>query len=84
MVLDVRDAAEFKSGSIPGAAHIPLDELRRRMGELPRDRDIWAYCFVGQRSYYASRVLQQYGYRAKNISGGYKTFLQSRPAARRR
>jgi rhodanese-related sulfurtransferase len=47
------------------------------MKELPRDRDIWAYCFVGQRSYYASRALQQYGYRIKNISGGYKTFLQS-------
>ncbi len=81
LILDVRDPAEFKSGSIPGAAHIPLDELRRRMGELPRDRDIWAYCFVGQRSYYASRALQQYGYRIKNISGGYKTFLQSRPPA---
>ena len=57
LILDVRDPAEFKSGSIPGAAHIPLGELRRRMGELPRDRDIWAYCFVGQRSYYASRAL---------------------------
>jgi pyruvate/2-oxoglutarate dehydrogenase complex dihydrolipoamide dehydrogenase (E3) component len=42
---------------------------------------IWAYCFVGQRSYYASRALQQYGYRIKNISGGYKTLLQSKPPA---
>jgi NADPH-dependent 2,4-dienoyl-CoA reductase/sulfur reductase-like enzyme/rhodanese-related sulfurtransferase len=81
LILDVRDLSEFKKGSVPGATHIPIDELRRRMIELPRDRDIWAYCFVGQRSYYASRALQQYGYRIKNISGGYKTFLQSRPAA---
>ncbi len=80
--LDVRDLPEFQQGSLPGAAHIPLDELRRRMAELPRDRDIWAFCFVGQRSYYASRALQQYGYRIKNISGGYKTYLQSEaPAA---
>ena len=80
--LDVRDLPEFQQGSLPEAAHIPLDELRRRMAELPRDRDIWAFCFVGQRSYYASRALQQYGYRIKNISGGYKTYLQSEaPAA---
>ncbi len=81
VILDVRDAAEVRSGAVPGAVHIPLGELRRRMGELPRDRDIWAYCFVGQRSYYASRALLQHGYRIKNISGGYKTFLQSRPPA---
>jgi NADPH-dependent 2,4-dienoyl-CoA reductase/sulfur reductase-like enzyme/rhodanese-related sulfurtransferase len=79
LILDVREPAEFQKGGVPGAVHIPLGELRRRMGELPRDRDIWAYCFVGQRSYYASRALQQYGFRIKNISGGYKTFLQSRP-----
>jgi NADPH-dependent 2,4-dienoyl-CoA reductase/sulfur reductase-like enzyme/rhodanese-related sulfurtransferase len=77
LILDVRDQSEFQNGSVPGATNIPLSELRRRMGELPRDRDIWAYCFVGQRSYYASRALQQYGYRIRNISGGYKTFLQS-------
>jgi NADPH-dependent 2,4-dienoyl-CoA reductase/sulfur reductase-like enzyme/rhodanese-related sulfurtransferase len=79
LILDVRDLSEFQKEHIAGATHIPLDELRRRMTELPRDRDIWAYCFVGQRSYYASRALQQYGYRIKNISGGYKTFLQSKP-----
>jgi NADPH-dependent 2,4-dienoyl-CoA reductase/sulfur reductase-like enzyme/rhodanese-related sulfurtransferase len=79
LILDVRDLSECQKGHIAGATHIPLHELRRRMTELPRDRDIWAYCFVGQRSYYASRALQQYGYRIKNISGGYKTFLQSRP-----
>jgi NADPH-dependent 2,4-dienoyl-CoA reductase/sulfur reductase-like enzyme/rhodanese-related sulfurtransferase len=77
LILDVRDLSEFRKGSVAGANHIPLDQLRSRMKELPRDRDIWAYCFVGQRSYYASRALQQYGYRIKNISGGYKTFLQS-------
>ena len=79
LILDVRDLSEFQKGNVAGSIHIPLGELRRRMTELPRDRDIWAYCGVGQRSYYAGRALQQYGYRIKSISGGYKTFLQSRP-----
>lgn len=78
-ILDVRNLSEFQKGHIAGATHIPLGELRRRMNELPRDHEIWAYCLVGQRSYYASRALQQHGYRIKSISGGYKTFLQSRP-----
>jgi rhodanese-related sulfurtransferase len=44
------------------------------MGEVPKDQQVWAYCFVGQRSYYASRALSQYGYNIKNLSGGFKTF----------
>ena len=43
------------------------------MGEVPKDRDVWSYCLVGQRSYYAARVLSQNGYRVKSLSGGYKT-----------
>jgi rhodanese-related sulfurtransferase len=43
------------------------------MDELPRKRDIWAYCFVGQRSYYAARSLLQHGFRIRSVSGGYKT-----------
>jgi NADPH-dependent 2,4-dienoyl-CoA reductase/sulfur reductase-like enzyme/rhodanese-related sulfurtransferase len=78
LILDVRELSEFQKGSVAGAAHIPLGQLRRRMTELPQDREIWAYCLVGQRSYYAYRALQQYGYRIKSISGGYRTFLQSR------
>ena len=63
--LDVRSAQEFKQGSVSRAVHIPVDELRSRLSELPRDREIWAYCMVGQRSYYASRILQQNGYCAR-------------------
>jgi rhodanese-related sulfurtransferase len=73
-ILDVRDPSEYEKGHIDGAVNIPLNDLRQRMGEVPKDREIWAYCFVGQRSYYASRALSQYGFDIKNISGGYKTF----------
>jgi NADPH-dependent 2,4-dienoyl-CoA reductase/sulfur reductase-like enzyme/rhodanese-related sulfurtransferase len=73
-MLDVRDPSEYRQDHIKGAVNIPLNELRDRMGEVPKDQEVWAYCFVGQRSYYASRALSQYGYHIKNLSGGFKTF----------
>lgn len=75
LMLDVRDPVEYKSGHIEGAANLPLDQIRDRIDELPRDREIWTYCFVGQRSYYAARALTQFGFQVKNISGGYMTYL---------
>ncbi len=74
MMIDVRDPDEYKQDHLDEAVNIPLDELRQRMSEIPKDREIWAYCFVGQRSYFAARALSQYGYNVKNISGGFKTF----------
>jgi NADPH-dependent 2,4-dienoyl-CoA reductase/sulfur reductase-like enzyme/rhodanese-related sulfurtransferase len=73
-MLDVRDPSEYRQDHIRGAVNIPLDELRDRMDEVPKDQQVWTYCFVGQRSYYASRALSQYGYDIKNLSGGFKTF----------
>lgn len=73
-MLDVREPAEFKRGCYDGAVNLPLPQLRGRLDEIPRDREIWAYCFVGQRSYYAARILAQNGYKVKNISGGFKQF----------
>ena len=70
-LLDVRDADEFKRSRIDGAVNIPLNELRSRIDELPKNREIMTYCLVGQRSYYANRILVQNGFKAKNISGGY-------------
>lgn len=73
-LLDVRSPSEYRQDHIDGAVNIPLDELRDRMGEIPEDQEVWAYCAVGQRSYYAARALSQYGYDIKNISGGFITF----------
>ncbi len=80
VVLDVREPFEFRRGHIPGAVHIPLGVLRQRMGELPKDREIWAYCYVGQRSYVAARALRQHGFQAKNLSGGYRSYEMWRRA----
>lgn len=74
-LLDVRTPAEFATGGIPGAVHIPLAELRQRMGEIPRDQQVVLYCKVGHIAYNAARVLQAHGItECYNISGGYETW----------
>ncbi len=55
---------------MPGAVNIPLGELRGRLDELPRDREILVICRSGQRAYYATRILLQNGFKARNVSGG--------------
>ena len=69
-LLDVRQPAELAVEHVPGAVNIPLPELRARLGELPRDREILVFCRSGQRAYYATRILLQNGFKARNISGG--------------
>ncbi len=74
IILDVRDSIEYTAFHLPNAINIPLHQIRDRMKELPKDKEIWVHCGVGQRSYYAVRTLRQYGYDAKNLSGGLMTF----------
>ncbi len=69
LLVDVRNPAEFEEESVPGAINIPLPQLRTRLGELPRDREVLVFCRSAQRSYYATRILLQNGFKAKNISG---------------
>ncbi|MBX3728745.1 MAG: FAD-dependent oxidoreductase [Candidatus Sumerlaeia bacterium] len=74
LVLDVRNAAEVAGGAIPGSKAIPLCELRNRLGELPRDKELIVHCASGQRSYNTVRLLLQHGFRARNLSGSFKTW----------
>jgi rhodanese-related sulfurtransferase len=74
VLLDVRRPDERAKGLIPGSIHIPLDELRSRMNELPRDHEIVVYCNSGQRSFFACRILTQNGFRARNLTGSYRTW----------
>jgi rhodanese-related sulfurtransferase len=69
-LLDVRNPPELEVESIPGALNIPLPQLRARLAELPKDKEIAIICRSAQRAYYATRILLQNGFRAKNISGG--------------
>jgi NADPH-dependent 2,4-dienoyl-CoA reductase/sulfur reductase-like enzyme/rhodanese-related sulfurtransferase len=78
VVLDVRRADERAKGCIPGSMHIPLDELRARLGELPKDKEIIASCQSGQRSYFACRLLAQHGFRVRNLAGSWRTWFAAR------
>lgn len=69
-VLDVRNPQELAVEALPGALNIPLPQLRARLCELPRDREILVLCRSAQRAYYATRILRQHGFQARNISGG--------------
>lgn len=73
LLLDVRNVDEFEAGHSSEAVNIPLPELRDRLSELNPEQEIWVYCQVGQRAYYATRILRLSGFKAYNLSGGFKT-----------
>ena len=75
-LIDVRTVGEFMAGSMPGAVNIPLDELRDRLDEIPKDKDIYINCQVGLRGYLAVRILKNNGINAVNVDGGYKSYRQ--------
>ena len=78
-VLDVRTKSEFDEGHIPGSLHIPLDDLRQRLGEVPRGGKLAVCCGVGLRAYVACRILKQNGFDAANIPGGFTTYCHYHP-----
>ncbi|WP_312650795.1 DsrE/DsrF/DrsH-like family protein [Proteiniclasticum sp.] len=74
ILLDVRDEVEVLNGDIKGRIHIPLNDLRKRMSEIDKDKEIYIYCQVGLRGYIASRILNQHGFRTRNLTGGFKLY----------
>lgn len=74
-LLDVRTPDECAQGTLPGAVNIPLDQLRDRIGEVPKDRIVYTFCAIGLRGYLAYRILTQRGYdQVRNLTGGLKTY----------
>jgi rhodanese-related sulfurtransferase len=74
LVVDVRPAKVHAKTPVPGAINIPLGQLRERLDELPKDREIWLHCGVGKTSYYAARLLAQRGFRVRSLSGGFTSY----------
>lgn len=70
LLLDVRTGGEFQSGHLAGAANIPVEELSRRLAELPTDMPIVLYCRSGNRSAAAARILREAGYQNVYDLGG--------------
>lgn len=74
-LIDVRTKDEFDLGYIKGAINIPVDDLRGRIKEIPKDKPVWLYCGVGLRGYLASNILKDNGFDdVHNLIGGYKTY----------
>ena len=76
-LLDVRQPEEIATENVPGAVNIPLGALRNQLDKLPRDQEINVFCRSGQRSYYATRILLQNGFKVRNISGGMLSFAHN-------
>lgn len=75
LLIDVRTPMEYAAGALPGAINIPLDSMRKRIGEIPAGREIVLYCGVGLRGYLASNILRNSGFaNVRNLIGGIKTF----------
>lgn len=73
--VDVRNAPELNEGFAPHALNIPLSELKQRIGELPKDKDLLIYCRSGRRSEAASKYLMDQGYtRVYNVIGGFLAY----------
>lgn len=77
VLIDVRTDLEFNNGHIPGALNIAVDDLRENLEKFDKNKELWIYCQVGLRGYIASRILSQNGYKVKNLTGGYKTYVMA-------
>ncbi|MDR0442687.1 MAG: FAD-dependent oxidoreductase [Treponema sp.] len=73
-LLDVRIALEFENGHIDGFINIPLEELRRRINELDKNKKVYIICQIGLRGYVAARILSQNGFDVYNLNGGFRLY----------
>jgi NADPH-dependent 2,4-dienoyl-CoA reductase/sulfur reductase-like enzyme/peroxiredoxin family protein/TusA-related sulfurtransferase/rhodanese-related sulfurtransferase len=77
ILLDVREDAELMAFTIPNAKHIPLGQLRSRLGELDQTKEIVTFCAIGVRSYNAARILMNHGFKQVKLYPGGTRFYQS-------
>ncbi|KAB2439822.1 CoA-disulfide reductase [Bacillus luti] len=78
-LIDVREPFELKQGIIKGSVNIPLDELRERLDEIPKNKELYSTCQLGMRGYVAARLLMEKGYKVKNVDGGFKLYATVLP-----
>lgn len=73
-LLDVRSPAEYERSHVEGWLNFPLDDIRKRLGELDKTKPVYLMCQIGLRGYIASRILVQHGFTVYNLSGGYRLY----------
>ncbi|MEN6338522.1 MAG: DsrE/DsrF/DrsH-like family protein, partial [Clostridiaceae bacterium] len=77
VLLDVREDAEVMAYALPNAKHIPLGQLRDRIGELDKTKEVITFCAIGVRSYNAARILSQNGFANVSVYPGGTRFYQT-------
>lgn len=79
LLIDVREPHEFRKGHIAGAVNIPLSGLNSRIGELPKDKELYLYCQSGMRSKRAAGLLLKKGYsQVSHLKGGFSAWSGER------
>jgi hydroxyacylglutathione hydrolase len=74
-LVDVRETSEYDDAHIPGALHIPYQQIETRLAELPAARDVVLYCGSGVRSSLAASILERHGMAAANMRGGFGAWV---------
>lgn len=79
ILLDVRNQGEVANGQFKEFLHIPLDQLRDRIGELDSSKEYVVSCHSGLRSYIAERILKENGIKVKNLDGAFSLYKMALP-----
>eukprot|EP00871_Galdieria_phlegrea_P005782 jgi/Galph1/691/GphlegSOOS_G5303.1 len=78
VLIDVRKPEEVQMEPVPNAWNIPLREIRSQLDKISKEKEIAVFCRSGQRSYLAARILSQFGFQVKNLSGGYLSYRDTK------
>lgn len=75
-IIDVRKSEDYNKGTVEGAINIPILKFNNHIGEIPKDKPIYILCYTGDNSIEIVEKLEELGYDAYNIKGGYRSYLQ--------
>lgn len=75
LLIDVREKLLYDFGTLPGAIHIPLENIRK-LYQLPKERKVYVFCQAGEISGEMAELLSDAGYDACNLTGGYREYLR--------
>ncbi|MDO5344559.1 MAG: ATP-binding protein [Lachnospiraceae bacterium] len=75
-IIDIRPEEQYRRGTFPGAVNIPMEQLDERKAQLPKEKTLYVLCHTGERSRGCAEELEEEGYDAVNVSGGYRAYLK--------